>query len=107
MKIKSIQKIATVYFYIETDDELFPEYRRSLSGQWEHSMGESWETWYDDGALERMFQEYLAGQPQPTTDDLKKLFKDYRAHPASLEDGVYHIEYIDDHLVRLTKKASS
>lgn len=95
-KINSVVKIATVYYYVETDDELFPSYRRSESGQWEHSMGESWEACYDDGTLEKAFQEYLLGQPQFKIELIR-----------SNEDGVYHIEYIDDHHVRLTKKASS
>jgi len=99
MKIKSVEKIATVYYYVDTDDELFPNYRRSESGQWEHSMGESWEVGYDDGTLEKAFQEYQAGQPT---------FRLEYFQPRSLlENGVYYIEYIDDHQVRLTKKASS
>lgn len=96
MKVASVQKIATVYYYVETDDELFLNYRRSESGQWENSMGESWEAYYDDGSLEKAFQEYLLGQPAFKIELIR-----------SNDDGVYHIEYIDDHLVRLTKKASS
>lgn len=96
MKIASIQKIATVYYYVETDDDLFPNYRRSESGQWEQSMGESWEALYDEGVLEEAFQEYLLRQPTFKIELIR-----------SNDDGVYHIEYIDDHLVRLTKKAGS
>jgi len=92
MKVKSVQKIATVYYYVDTDGYPFPEYRRSEGGQWEHLMGESWESWYDDGALEKAFEEYLAALPR------------YRS---PVEDGVYYIEYIDDHQVRLTKKDGS
>lgn len=96
MKVASVQKIATVYYYVETDDELFPNYRRGENGGWEHSMGESWEAYYDDGNLEKAFQEYLLGQPVFKIELIR-----------TNDDGVYHIEYIDDHLVRLTKKISS
>lgn len=100
MKVKSAQKIAAVYYYVTTDDELFPDYRRSESGNWEHQIGESWESWYDDGALEKAFQEYQAGRP-------KFQIEYFQPPRMPLEDGVYHIEYIDDHQVRLTKKVSS
>lgn len=99
MKIKSVQKIATVYFYVETDDELFPNYRRSEHGHWEHSMGESWESWYDDGALENAYQEYIAALPRWDPETFLPRI--------SLDDGFYHIEYTDADHVRLTKKASS
>lgn len=97
MRIKSIEKVATVYFYVETDEELFPMYRRSEGGHWERSQGESWEAFYDEGAFEEAFQNYLAGQP---VFDLKH-FKS----SVPIEDGVYHIEYIDSDHVRLTRKA--
>ena len=99
MKVKSVQKIAITYFYVETDDELFPEYRRSESGQWEHLMGESWESYYNDdqGSLEQAFQYYIAGLPLPPGG-----FQ-IQFHNPLLESDVYHIEYIDADHVRLTK----
>ena len=102
MKVTSVQKIATVYFYVETDS-VFPEYRRSEKGQWEHLLGESYEPYYDEdqGALEQAFQEYLAGQPRfPTIAGIQ-------SRTPLLEDNVYHMEYIDADHVRLTKIVSS
>ena len=99
VKIKSVVKAAIVYYHIETDLIDFPEFRRNESGQWERSIGESWDTWYDDGELEKAYQEYIAALPQWDA-------KIYLPR-VSLEDGIYHIEYIDADHVRLTKQASS
>ena len=108
MKVKSVVKVSTVYYYIETDDELFPQYRRSLGRQWEHSVGKSWEEWHDDGALEKAFEEYIAGlPPMPPTFRLEYELPRTSPEDTSLEDGVYYIEYIDASHVSLTKKASS
>lgn len=98
VKINSVQKIATVYYYIETDYIDFPDFRRSESGNWERRMGESWESW-DDGNLEKAFQEYQAGQPGSPIGEIR-----FRTPH---EDGVYHIEHIDDQHVRLTKMKDS
>ena len=100
MKVKSVQKIAAVYYYVETNDEVNPNYRRSESGNWERSMGESWEAFYDEGVLEEAFQQYLAGMPK---FDFEAYVKGEASTHAAPEDGVYHVDYIDDHHVRLTK----
>lgn len=98
MKVTSVQKITTVYYYVKTEDD-FLNYRRSENGQWEMSMGESWEALYDEGVLEEAFQNYLAGQPTFHLEHFKPRLP--------LDDGVYHVEYVDADHVRLTKKASS
>ena len=43
MKIQSIEKVITTYYYVETDEEDFPCYRTDGKGNWECAMGESWE----------------------------------------------------------------
>lgn len=46
------------YFYIETDDKEFSNYRRLGPDNWEVRMGESWETCSCED-LEKEFQEHL------------------------------------------------
>lgn len=101
MKVTEVVKVATTYYYVKTEDD-FLNYRRSESGQWEQSMGESWEAMYDEGVLEEAFQNYIAGMPKFRIEDVLG-----DQHRAPLDNGVYHIEYIDGDHVRLTKKVGS
>lgn len=99
MKVKSVQKIAITYFYVETDDELFPTYRRSeQTGQWEHLMSGSWEPYDDDdqGSLEQAFRYYIQDLPLPPGGGVQ-----YRT--PLFESDVFHIEHIDADHIRLTK----
>jgi hypothetical protein len=54
-KILEIEKIVETNYYITTNQDLFPMYRRSESGVWERLMGESWESFYDVKELESLF----------------------------------------------------
>ena len=45
--------------YVTTDDEMYPEYRRYNSGEWECLMGMSWEYIHNSEELERQYQEFL------------------------------------------------
>lgn len=62
MKIKDVEvEISTIY-YLETDADIFPTYRRFGSGVWERLMGESWESCYgDEKELEALFREWELG----------------------------------------------
>lgn len=50
---------------IETDEENYPTYRRGGPEQWENLMGESWESYYDDGELEAAYQAFKEADPRP------------------------------------------
>lgn len=41
--------------YVTTDDDMYPEYRRMPSGEWEALMGSSWEP-IDNPGLEEDYQ---------------------------------------------------
>ncbi len=58
-KILEVETFVYPVYYITTDDDLFPCYRRSSNGSWERSMGESMETVFDDQELESLFQQWL------------------------------------------------
>jgi hypothetical protein len=45
--------------YVTTDDEMYPEYRRYESGEWECLMGMSWEYVHNTDELERQYQDKL------------------------------------------------
>ena len=57
MKITSLDQ-ASVY-YIETDENEYPSYRRLSKDSWEVLMGESWEPAYgQESELEALFREF-------------------------------------------------
>lgn len=62
MKIVEVKKVVETNYYIQTDDGLFPFYRRSEYRNWENLMGESWEPHYNDEELEKEFQNWLTTQ---------------------------------------------
>jgi hypothetical protein len=59
MRIKTIDKC--VIYYVETDDEEWPEYRRVGESCWENRMGESWEpAYFEEEELEAAFRKEVA-----------------------------------------------
>lgn len=71
MRIKNIVKRSIVYFYVETDQAEFPDYRRSVAGNWERDMGDRWE--WDHSELEKAFQEFMATQLPPALETHKSI----------------------------------
>ena len=61
MIIKSISKVSS--YIVETDNENHPTYQRSEYGDWQVSMGESWEPCYLSDEIEILFQEKLETCP--------------------------------------------
>jgi hypothetical protein len=60
VKITRVDKVTKPIYYIQTDEEDYPSYRRYDGGSWEQSMGESWETVYiREKELESAFQMFL------------------------------------------------
>lgn len=60
--MKVIGVTTLVAKFIETDEENYPLYRRGGPEQWENLMGESWESYYDDGGeLEAAYQAFKMG----------------------------------------------
>ena len=60
MVIKNITKYS--YFLVETDETEYNTYRRAVNGSrdtWEQLYGDSWESYYDDGTLEALFQQEI------------------------------------------------
>ena len=59
MRIIEIETRIEINYYITTDDDTYPYYRRSKYGTLENLMGESWEPVYGDKEikLEQLFQE--------------------------------------------------
>lgn len=60
MKITEVSKIE--YFFVETDEENWNTYKRSVNGNkdcWERLTGDSWEWYYSADELEELFQEWL------------------------------------------------
>ena len=65
MKVTITSVKPVVAEIIVTDEEEWPTYRRSISGNWENLMGESWESYYDsDGELEAAYQAFIS-TPSP------------------------------------------
>ena len=60
MKVIGTTIITAVF--IETDEENYPLYRRGSPEQWENLMGESWESYDDDGELEAAYQAFKKEQ---------------------------------------------
>lgn len=60
--MKVIGVTTLVAKFIETDEENYPLYRRGGPEQWENLMGESWESYYDDGELEAAYQTFKKEQ---------------------------------------------
>ena len=59
MIIVETEKRIEVNYYITTDEEYFPFYRRSEHGIWENMMGESWEPVHgnNEKRIEQLFQQ--------------------------------------------------
>jgi hypothetical protein len=58
MKILEVTK--DVAFIVETDEAMYPTYRRSLGGSWENLIGDSWEPVYmQEAELEAAYQDWL------------------------------------------------
>jgi hypothetical protein len=59
MKIKNVNKMEIVWYYVEIENSKF-RYRRSKDGLWEvsTSMG-VWATFHKWQELEQLFQEYI------------------------------------------------
>jgi hypothetical protein len=57
-KIIEFEKLIEINYYITTDEEVYPLYRRSEHGSWENQMGESWESvnGVHEIELEQLFQ---------------------------------------------------
>ena len=65
MKIKSVEMVTQIVFYVDTDEDDYNCYRRYADGSWELLMGESWESVYiKEAELEEAFR--LAQRAHPT-----------------------------------------
>lgn len=61
MRTLKVERVES--FYVTTDEDEYPTYRRNGPGAWENLMGCSFEEVYDDTELERLFLEYTKINP--------------------------------------------
>ena len=64
-------KILSVYeetaVIVETDNDIYPTYKRYSDECWDNLMGQSWETVSNPEKLEAMYQDWLKSNPSESS----------------------------------------